>query len=57
MAGAEGAEGIDKGIRNGASYVASLRGGERQEQRLFYICLFFYVLLDLHVLLLDSWIK
>ena len=48
------ADPVHKGVGNGASYVASLRGGERQKQRLFYIFLFFYVLLDLHVTLLDS---
>ena len=42
-----------KGVRNGASYVASLCGGERQKQILFYTFLFFYVLLDPHVSLSD----
>ena len=53
MAGAEGAEEIDKGVRNGTSYVASLCKGGRQKQRLFYIFLFFYILLDPHVPLSD----
>jgi len=44
-----------KGVRNGAIYVASLHGGERQNQRLFYTFLFFYVLLDTRGSLSDSW--
>ena len=44
-----------KGVRNGASYVASLHGGERQNERLFYTFLFFYVLLDPHAPLKDFW--
>ena len=47
--------GSANGVRNGASYVASLCGGERQKQRLFYIFLFFNVPLDPHVSLTYSW--
>jgi hypothetical protein len=45
---------VSKGVHNGASYVASLHGSERQKQRLFYTFLFFYILLDSYVPLSDS---
>jgi hypothetical protein len=43
------------GVHDGASDVASLRGGERQKQILFYIFLFFYILLDPYIPLFNFW--